>query len=131
MTGRMCLLHGQKRLEDEYKYADVLPKVNRADLAGTMEYIKEHLRLFHGVVRTPLAYIIKKIIIVQTYGDYPAYATPDNEMIARMLHLPPNKNRLHDKQIAQPVKECTAEYKIDNRRVDDILNQIYKNTNLY
>ena len=39
-------------------------------------------------MRVPLAYIIRKNIIVQTHGDYTKYMTPDNEMIARMLSLP-------------------------------------------
>ena len=59
-----------------------------------MEAIEEYIRLCHGVVRAPFAYVIRKTIIVETYGDYPAYATPDNEMIARMLHLLPDKKKL-------------------------------------
>ena len=79
----------------------------------------------------PLAYIIRKTITVQIYGDYPKYAAPDNEMITMILHLPPDKNRLHDGQSGQSVKEYTAEYEIDNRHVYDILDQIYKDTDLY
>ena len=60
----MHLLVGQKRLEDEYKDLDVLPKVNKADIAGMMESIKEYLKSCCGVVRAPLAYIIRKTIIV-------------------------------------------------------------------
>ena len=41
-----------------------------------------------------LTYIIRKSITVQTYGKYPMYATPDDEMITKMLHLPPDKNKL-------------------------------------
>ena len=37
------LLAGQKRLKDVYKDMHVLPKVNKADMAGTMESIKEYL----------------------------------------------------------------------------------------
>ena len=48
-----------------------------------------------------------------------------------MLHLPPDKNRLHDEQSAQSVKEHTAENEIDNRNVYDILDQICKDTDLY
>ena len=59
-----------------------------------MESIKEYLRLLHGVIKAPLAYFIRKTILVQTNGDYPMYATPDDEMIARMLHVPPDKNKL-------------------------------------
>ena len=84
----LCLMTGQKKLKDEYKDPGMLPKINKSDMAGTMEVIKEYLRLHHGVVRAPLAYIIRKTISVQTYGDYPTSATSDNEMIARMLHLP-------------------------------------------
>ena len=36
----MHLLVGQKRLEDEYKDLDVLPKVNKDDMKVTMEFIK-------------------------------------------------------------------------------------------
>ena len=100
-------------------------------MAGTMKFIKEYLRLCHIVVRAPLAYIIMKAIIVQTYGDYPKYVTPANEMITRMIHLPPGKNRLQNEQNAQLVKESMVEYKIDNRSVYDILDQICKGTHLY
>ena len=63
-------------------------------MAGMMESIKEYLSACCGVIKAPLAYIIRKIITVQTNGDYPMYATPDDKMIARMLHLPLNKNKL-------------------------------------
>ena len=90
----MHLLAGQKKLEDEYNDPDVLPKINKSDRAGMMEAIEEYLRSCHGVMRAPLAYIIRKTILVQTYGEYPKYATPDNEMIARILHLPPDKDKI-------------------------------------
>ena len=70
-------------------------------MAGMMESIEEYLRSCHGVIRAPLAYVIRKTIIVQVYGDYPKYATPYDKMIARMLHLPPDKNKLHNEQSAQ------------------------------
>ena len=60
--------------------------INKSDMAGTMESIKEYLSACHGVIETPLAYLIKKTITVQTYGDYPTYATPDDEIITRTLH---------------------------------------------
>ena len=44
------LLAGQKKLEDEYKGPDLLPKINKSDMAGTMESIKEYLRLHCSVV---------------------------------------------------------------------------------
>ena len=83
------------------------------------------------IVRVPLAYTIRKPITVQVYGDYPKYATPYDEMVARMLHITPNKNKLHNKQSAQSVTKHTAAYKIDNRGVYDILAKIYKDTDLY
>ena len=61
-------------------------------MISTMEVIKEYLRSSQYVMRAPLAYIIRKTILVQTYGEYPKYVTPDDEMITRMLHLPPDKN---------------------------------------
>ena len=72
----------------------MLPKISKSVMAGMMESIKEYLRVHHGIIRAPLAYIIRKTIIVQTMGDYPTYATPDNKMIATMLYLPPDKNKL-------------------------------------
>ena len=47
------LLAGQKRLKDEYKDPDVLPNVNKEDIAGMMEAIKEYLRSHHDVARVP------------------------------------------------------------------------------
>ena len=61
----VCLMTGQKKLKDEYKYPDVLPKVNKSDMAGTMEAIKEYLRSCHHVIQAPLAYIFWKTIAVQ------------------------------------------------------------------
>ena len=78
-----------------------------------MEVIEEHLRSCLGVIRKPLAYDIMKTIIVQVYGYYPMHATPDNEMIARMLDLPLDKNKLFQKEDAQSIQMHTAEYKID------------------
>ena len=49
------LLAGSKRLEDRYKDPDMLPKVNKTDVAGTMDAIKEHLRSCCGVIRVPHA----------------------------------------------------------------------------
>ena len=125
------LLAGQKRLEGEYKDMDMLPKINKSDMARMMEATEEYLRSCQGVMRAPLAYIIRKTILVQTYDEYPKYATPDDEMIARMLHLPPDKNKLLQEQDSQTAKACTAEYKIDNRSVNYILDQNCKDTDLY
>ena len=118
--GTVCLRADQKKLKDEYKDPNMLPKVNKSDMAGMMEFIKEYLRSCHRVVKTPLACIISKSITVQTYGEYPMYATPDNQMINRMLHLPPDKNRLLLEKDVQKAQDCTTEYKIDNRTVYDV-----------
>ena len=50
--------------------------------------------------KSALTYIITKTMIDQNYGCDPNYVTPDNEMIAMMLHLPIDKNRLHNKKSA-------------------------------
>ena len=73
----------------------------------------------------------KKTITVQTYGDYPKYATPDDKMMVRMLHLTLDKNKLHGKKSAQSVKECMTEYEIHSKSVYDILDQIFKNTDAW
>ena len=108
------LLAGQKKLKDEYKDCDVLLKINKSDMAGTMEAIKKYLRS-HQDVRAPLAYVIRKTILVETYADYPKYASPDDKMIARMLNLPSDMNRLLLEKDTQTVQVHTAEYKIVNR----------------
>ena len=41
--GTVHLLASQKNLEDEYKDPNVLPKINKSDMAG-MESIEEYLR---------------------------------------------------------------------------------------
>ena len=58
------LLAGQKRWEDDYNNPDVLSKFHKADMAGTMDAIKEYLRLHSGVVKAPPACIIRKTIVV-------------------------------------------------------------------
>ena len=63
-------------------------------MAGTIEAIEEYIRSCHGVIGAPLSYIIRKIILVQTYDDYPMYVTPDYEMVTRMLHFSPDNNKL-------------------------------------
>ena len=45
-------------------------------------------------------------------------------MMARMLHPPLDKNKLHNKKSAQSVKKHMTEYEIDNKSVYDILYQI-------
>ena len=58
----MCLMTGQKKLEDECKDPDMLPKINKLDMAGIMKAIKEYLRSHHGVIWVPLAYVTQKTI---------------------------------------------------------------------
>ena len=130
--GTVPLMIGQKKLKDsEYKDPNVLPKINKLDMAGMIEAFKENLRLHHGVVWAPLAYVIWKIITVWTYGDYPLYATSDDEMISRMIHLPSEKNKLLHETDNQTVQRHMPEYQIDKRTVYDILDQICKDTDLY
>ena len=52
-------------------------------------------------------------------------------MIARMLHLPPDNNKLLLEKDAHRVQDHTAEYTIDNRMVYDNLDQICKDTDWY
>ena len=66
----------------------MLLKVNKDDMAGVMMAIENYLRLDHDIVRSPIAYIMKRIFIIQTYGDYLLNVTPSDDMIARVLHLP-------------------------------------------
>ena len=85
----VCLLAGQKRLEDDCKDPGMVPKVNKADMAGTVVAIKEYLRLYYGIMRAPHSYMKTKT--VQTYGDYPRYVTPDVMIIVGMLHFSPDR----------------------------------------
>ena len=78
----------------------MLPKVNKADMVGTIESIKEYLRSHHSIIRMSLAYIIRKNVTAQTHGYYPKYATSDDKMFPRMLNLLPDKNKLHNEQSA-------------------------------
>ena len=48
-----------------------------------------------------MAYIIRKTTLVHTYGEYTKYATPDDEMVATMLYLPPDNSKLLQEQDAQ------------------------------
>ena len=68
----------------------MLPKINKSDVAGRMESIEEYLR--------------------SRCGKYPMYAFPDIEIITRMLHLPPDKNKLLLENDVQRVKDHMAEY---------------------
>ena len=59
------------------------------------------------------------------------YATPDDKMITRMLHLAPEKNKLLYETNAVTVWEHMPEFEIDNTTVYDIQDQICKDTDLY
>ena len=59
------------------------------------------------------------------------YATPDNAMVARMLHLPSDKNKIYNEQSQQSVIQRMSEYEINIRTTDDILDQICEDTDLY
>ena len=50
--------------KDDYKDPKALYKVKKADIAGTMEAIRDYLRSHYCVIRPPLAYIIKKTILI-------------------------------------------------------------------
>ena len=97
------LMKGQKKLKDEYKDPNMLPKIKKSDMTGMMEGTEDYFRLCHGVMWAPLAYVIRKTIAVQTYSDYLTYATPDGEMITRMLNLPLEKNMLLHETATQTV----------------------------
>ena len=101
------VLAGTMRLKEDYKdpgiqpkNTDMQPKINKSDMAGMMKAIKEYLRSSHGVIRAPLAYIVRKTVILNTCRNYAKCVTPD-EMIARMLHLLPDKNKLNNEQSVQ------------------------------
>ena len=47
----------------------MLPKVNKGNMAGMVKAINEYLSLCCGVMKAPLAYVIRNTILVQTYGD--------------------------------------------------------------
>ena len=60
----------QKRLNSKSTYPYVLLRVDKADMAGTVEAMKEYLRSCCGVKKVLLAYIIRKMVIVKMYYNY-------------------------------------------------------------
>ena len=118
------LLAGQKRPKDHYKDPNVLLKVYKANMAGTVEAIKESCC---SDVRAP-ACIIKKITIIKTYGDYSKHASPNYMNITSMLHFTKDKNKFLLECNVHLVKEHVAE---DNRIIYDILDKICKDTEPY
>ena len=75
-------------LENEYKEPDMLPKINKSDMEGIVEAIKECLKSNHDIEKAQLACIVRKMIIPKTNGNYLLYATSNEKMITKMLHLP-------------------------------------------
>ena len=124
-------LTGQKKLNDEFEYQSILPKVNKADMVGMIEANEEYIRSCHGMEKAPLAYIIRKTVVVQTYGPYPWYATPHDNMITKMLQLPKKQNRLCSELDANNYTGQKMVCGIDNKTDNDILNHICKDTDLY
>ena len=59
------------------------------------------------------------------------YMTPDDEMMAMILHLPQDKYRLYDEQSAHSVKEQIAEFKIDNRSVWDFWSDLQEHWSVF
>ena len=54
----VCLMAGQKKLKDNQKDPNMLPTINKSDMAGTMKAINKYFRSHCGVVRASLAYVI-------------------------------------------------------------------------
>ena len=78
-----------------------------------------------------MACVVTKTVTVKSQSVYPSHATPDDEMINRMLHLPSDKNKIYNKQSVQSVIQHKPENEIDNRTVYDILYQTCKETHLH
>ena len=53
------------------------------------------------------------------------------KMIAWMLHLLIEQNRLCTEPIVSSIKECATVYETENRTISDMLDQIWKDTDLY
>ena len=53
--GTVHLQTGQKQLEENYKYPDMMPKVDKVDMAGMLKANKEYLQLHHHVTPAPIA----------------------------------------------------------------------------
>ena len=73
-------------------------------MASMMEVINNQFRSCHGVGKVPLTYIIRKIIVIETCGTYLWYATLDDKMIVRILHLLKEQKSLHIEEIASSRK---------------------------
>ena len=76
------LLTGQRRLEDDSNDPYMLPEVNKVDIAELIKAVKENLRSNCGVVR------------ILNYGDYHMSVTAYYDVIARILHLTQDMNKL-------------------------------------
>ena len=75
----------------------------------TILTIEGYLRSCNGFVKAPLAYVIRKTVIVWTYGNYAQYVTPYDEMIARVLHLLSDRNKLLLEHDFVSFKKCIAD----------------------
>ena len=60
------MLVGQKWLDDEYKGPDMLPKVNKADMTGTMESNNEYLKSHCGVMRESV--VCDKCLVIHDHN---------------------------------------------------------------
>ena len=61
-------LAGQKKLKDEFKDPSIFPEVNETGMAGSMEAIKQYLRLCHGAKKALLVNIVKKKVVVHPFA---------------------------------------------------------------
>ena len=101
----------QMKLVDEQKDPDLLPKVNKTNMAGMIEAIKTYLSSCYGVKRMPLTYIIRKTIVIQTDITYLQCT------ITMMLHLPMEQNKLCSEEAASSRKQHKVAYRINNRAI--------------
>ena len=74
----------------------MLPVINKVNIVGIEEVIEEYLGSCFGVKKAPLAYIIRKAIVLESYGCYPWYEPLDYELIVRMFHLPIELIRIYN-----------------------------------
>ena len=63
----VCKLASQNELEVKYNDPKMLPKVNKANMTGIMEDIKEYLRSCHSVKRAHLVCVMRKTIVVEMW----------------------------------------------------------------
>ena len=103
----VCLLSEQMRYDDDYKDPFMLHRINKTDMPGMIKTIKEKLRSHQCVVKSSSSI------------NHQENHSPDNDMITRMSHLPPDENKLLLEHNIHSVKEHIEEYDVDNRTVYD------------